>query len=180
MNRTKHMKHKKNTRLSHKLRKPRNTHKRYKKYNRCRTRSQRGGWITKEQVFKTVLNERLDAYKESIPSEFHNYETFLNFYSVYGASDLEHVVCGNFSDGDIRLNENTKLSTIKQLLETLKKTQELTNKQTQVLALLNNPSFKNKWTNDFVISLKQSVDTRHAKISAIEIQKRKELAARDS
>jgi hypothetical protein len=173
------MKHKKNTRRRHKLRKPRNTHKRYKKYNRCRTRSQRGGWTTKEQVCRTVLNERLDAYRESIPSEFHNYETFLNFISVYGASDLEHVVCGNFSDGDIILNENTKLSTIKLLLEKLKKTQELSQKQTQLLALLNNPSFKNKWTNDFVISLKRSVDARHAQISAIEIKKRMELAAKD-
>jgi len=173
------MKHKKNTRLSHKLRKPRNTHKRYKKYNRCRTRSQRGGWTTKEQVFKTVLNERLDAYGESIPSEFHDYETFLNFLNVYGVPDLEHVVCGNFSDGDIRLHENTKLSTIKQLLEDLKKTKELTKKQIQLLALLNNPSFKNKWTNDFVISLKLSVDARHAQILATEIKTRSELAKMD-
>jgi hypothetical protein len=178
MNRTKHMKHKKNTRRRHKLRKQRNTHKRYKKY-KCRTRSQRGGWTTKEQVCRTVLNERLDAYRESIPSEFHNYETFLHFIIVYGASDLEHVVCGNFSDKDIRLHENTRLSTIKLLLENLKKTQELTNKQIQLLALLNNPSFIPNWTNDFVISLKQSVDDRYAKISAIEIQTRKELALKD-
>ena len=156
MNRTKHMKHKKNTRRRHKLRKPRNTHKRYKKYNRCRTRSQRGG-KTKEEVYGEVLSERLDAYKKVIPSEFHTYETFLNFISVYGESDLQHVVCGNFSDGDIRLHETTQLNIIKTKLNA--------SKPIQIIIKLNdlflNRNFIQNWT-DFVISLKRSVDARYS------------------
>jgi hypothetical protein len=157
MNRTKHMKHKKNTRRRHKLRKPRNTHKRYKKYNRCRTRSQRGG-KTKEEVYGEVLSERLDAYKKVIPSEFHTYETFLNFISVYGESDLQHVVCGNFSDGDIRLHETTQLTRMKLILD------RNTNPTPNIVKLKDlflNPKFIINWT-DFVISLKTTVDTRYS------------------
>jgi len=118
----------------------------------------------------------LDAYKETIPSEFHNYETFLNFLKVYGASDLEQVVCGKFSDENIRSNQTTRVLSIKQLLEKLQKEpQKLTNPQAQILALLNNPSFMKKWTEDFVISLKKSVDARHAQISAKEMSLRSGL-----
>lgn len=165
---------KKNTRRRHnprnKTRKPRNTHK---KYNRCRTR--RGGWITKADVFGIVLSERLDNYKTSIPLNFVSYATFLHFLSVYGVSDLQNDVCGDNSEGDIRLNQTNKLLDIKQTLENLKKTQGLNAVQDRVLALLNNPSFMNKWTEDFVISLKKSVDARHAQISAKEMSIRSEL-----
>lgn len=165
------MKHQKNTRRRHKPRnkthKTRNTHKKYK---RCRTR--RGGWITKEQVYSTILNERLDAYKEAIPLDFVSYATFLHFLSVYGASDLQTVVCGNHSEGEIRLHETKKLLDIK---KALKQKEALNETQTQVLTLLNNPSFMNKWTEDFVISLKKSVDARYAKISAKELSIRSGL-----
>lgn len=168
------MKHKKNTRRRHnprnKTRKPRNTHK---KYNRCRTR--RGGWITKEQVYSTILNERLDAYKEAIPSDFDNYATFIHFLSVYGASDLQTVVCGNHSEREIRLHETQKLLDIKQTLKTLQQKEALNETQNKVLTLLNKPSFMTKWTEDFVISLKKSVDARYAKISAQELSIRSGL-----
>ena len=59
MNRTKHMKHKKNTRRRHK---PRNkTRKTRKPYKRCRTRSQRGG-KTKAEVYDDVLSEMLKTH----------------------------------------------------------------------------------------------------------------------
>ena len=168
------MKHQKNTRRRHKprnkTRKTRNTHK---KYNRCRTR--RGGWITKAEVFAIVLRERLDNYKTAIPLDFVSYETFLHFLSVYGVSDLQNDVCGDYSEGVIRLNQTKKLVDIKQILENLKKSQKLNAVQEQVLALLNNPSFMKKWTEDFVISLKKSVDARHAQISAKEMSLRSEL-----
>jgi hypothetical protein len=168
------VKHKKNTRRRHnprnKTRKPRNTHK---KYNRCRTR--RGGWITKADVFGIVLSERLDAYKEAIPTVFGSYETFLHFLKAYTVLELQTVVCGDNSEEVIRLNQTKKLLDIKQILENLKKSQKLNAVQDRVLALLNNPSFMKKWTEDFVISLKKSVDARYAQISAKEMSIRSEL-----
>jgi len=168
------MKHQKNTRRRHKPRnKTRKTRKTHKPYKKCRTR--RGGWITKEQVYSTILNERLDAYKEAIPSDFDNYATFLHFLKAYNVSELQTVVCGNHSEGDIRLHETNKLLDIKNALKTLQQKEALNETQTQVLTLLNNPSFMNKWTEDFVISLKKSVDARYAKISAKELSIRSGL-----
>jgi hypothetical protein len=109
------MKHqKKNTRRRHKsrnkTRKPRNTHKKYK---RCRTR--RGG-NPKEELLKDILAQ----YKMSIipiPSYFITYDTFTKFLILYGELELQRVVCGDYSEKDIRLHETQYLNTIKQILK---------------------------------------------------------------
>jgi hypothetical protein len=146
------MKHqKKNTRRRHKsrnkTRKPRNTHKKYK---RCRTR--RGG-NPKEKVYAEVLEE----YKKSTPLCFNNnHDTFKNFLDVYGASELQKVVCGDYSEKDIRLHETQHLNTIKQLVTNVSNP---TPKIIFIKDLFLTPKFINSWT-DFVISLKNSVDAR--------------------
>jgi hypothetical protein len=172
MNRTKHMKHKKNTRRRHKLRKPRNTHKRYKKYNRCRTRSQRGG-KTKEEVYDEVLSEMLKN-KKLIPLYF-IHDTFLNFISVYGESDLKQVVCGNYSDEEIRLNETTQLTRMKDILG------RNTNPTPNIVKLKDlflNRNFTQNWT-DFVINLKKTVDTRYSADLNLNLNKRMEALNAD-
>jgi hypothetical protein len=162
MNRTKHMNHKKNTRRRHKLRKPRNTHKRYK---RCRTR--RGG-KTKAEVYDEVLEE----YKKSTPLCFNNnHDTFKNFLDAYGESVLEHVVCGNFSDEEIRLHETTQLTIMKRILD---RDTNPTPRIVKLKDLFLNQKFINNWT-DFVISLKNSVDAR----SSVDLKKRMEALNAD-
>ena len=156
MNRTKHMNHKKNTRRRHKLRKPRNTHKRYKKYNRCRTRSQRGGWTTKEQVYDEVLSEMLE-HKELIPLYFiHN--TFDIFLKLYGKDALKRVVCGDYSEEAIRLDATTQLATMKRILDGESNPIPIIVK---LKDLFLNRNFTQNWT-DFVINLKKTVDTRYS------------------
>ena len=152
MNRTKHMKHKKNTRRRHKSRNK--TRKTRKPYKRCRTRSQRGG-TTKEELLKEILAQ----YKGliiPIPSYFINDVTFTNFLILYGELDLQRVVCGNYSEEDIRLHETQYLTKIKQILEPKPdpKTQFLND-------LFLNRNFTQNWT-DFVINLKKTVDTRYS------------------
>ena len=154
MNRIKHMKHKKNTRRRHKSRNK--TRKTRKPYKRCRTRSQRGG-TTKEELLKEILAQ----YKGSIipfPSYFIKYETFNNFLDVYGESELQRVVCGDYSEEAIRLHENQHLTKIKQAVA---KFSNPIPKIIFIKDLFLTPKFINSWT-DFVISLKNSVDARYS------------------
>jgi len=147
------MKHqKKNTRRRHKSRNK--TRKTRKPYKRCRTR--RGG-NPKEEVLKKILAQ----YKGSIipiPSYFINYETFNNFLDVYGASELQKVVCGDYSEEAIRLHETQYLNTIKQAVA---KVSNPIPKIIFIKDLFLTPKFINSWT-DFVISLKNSVDARYS------------------
>ena len=167
MNRTKHMKHKKNTRRRHKLR---NTHKRYKKYNRCRTRSQRGG-KTKAEVYDDVLSEMLN-HKELIPLYFiHN--TFDTFLKLYGKDVLKRVVCGDYSEEAIRLDATTQLANMKRILDS---ESEPTPNIVKLKDLFLNRNFTQNWT-DFVINLKKTVDTRYS--ADLNLKKRMEALNAD-
>ena len=163
------MKHKKNTRRRHKSRNK--TRKTRKPYKRCRTRSQRGG-TTKEELLKEILAQ----YKGSIipiPSYFINYDTFTKFLILYGELELQRVVCGDYSEKDIRLHETQHLTQIKQILKKNPdpKTQRLND-------LFLTPKFINSWT-EFVIYLKNSVDAQSSSDSDSSITQRMDALQED-
>jgi hypothetical protein len=108
-----------------------------------------------------VLKKILAQYKGSIipiPSYFINYDTFNNFLDVYGESELQKVVCGDYSEKDIRLHATTQLATMKRILDGDSKPIPIIVK---LKDLFLNRNFTQNWT-DFVINLKTTVDARYS------------------